>query len=61
MDNDTITISMHRDAAHYLYMLLGDQLLSLNESLVTEHIQPIRFAYEHVNEEIERALATPRA
>jgi hypothetical protein len=60
MDDDIITTSMRREVAHYLSMLLGDQLLEFNEGLMTEYIQLIRSAYEHVNEEIERALAMPR-
>jgi hypothetical protein len=57
MDTDTITISMPRDAAHYVSMLLADQLFSFAEIVTSEHFLPIRRAYEHVNEEIERALA----
>ena len=60
MDKDTITISMRRDTAHYLSMLLGDQLLDFNGTLGYEHIEPLRSAYRHVNEEIERALAATR-
>jgi hypothetical protein len=59
MDRDWVTISMRRDAAHYVSMLLEDQLVALRESVMTEHLLPIRCAYEHVNEEIEHALALP--
>ena len=61
MDNNTVTISMDRDVAHYLSMLLADQLVGLDDTPMTEHIVPIRRAYERVNEELERALAIPRA
>jgi hypothetical protein len=60
MDKDTITISMRRDTAHYLSMLLGDQLLEFSSNLGYEHIEPLRSAYKHVNEEIERALTAAR-
>lgn len=61
MDEETIVISMRRDAAHYVSMLLGDQLLSINDSTIDRAIsfqlEPIRGAYEHVRETIEQALA----
>jgi len=61
MDEETIVISMRRDAAHYLSMLLGDQLLSINDSAIDSamsfQLEPIRGAYEHVRETIEQALA----
>lgn len=61
MDEETIVISMRRDAAHYVSMLLGDQLLSINDSGIDKatsfQLEPIRGAYEHVRETIEQALA----
>jgi hypothetical protein len=61
MDEETIVISMRRDAAHYLSMLLGDQLLSIKDSVIDSamsfQLEPIRGAYEHVRETIELALA----
>jgi hypothetical protein len=38
MDDDKVTISLRRDAAHYLSMLLGDQLVSLGDTVMNEHI-----------------------
>lgn len=61
MDEETIVISMRRDAAHYVSMLLADQLLSINDSAINSavsfQLEPIRGAYEHVRETIELALA----
>jgi hypothetical protein len=61
MGEETIIISMRRDAAHYVSMLLGDQLLSINDgaidSAMSFQLEPIRGAYEHVRETIEQALA----
>lgn len=61
MDEETIVISMRRDAAHYVSMLLGDQLLSIDDSVIDSatsfQLEPIRGAYEHVRETIEQALA----
>lgn len=61
MDEETIVISMRRDAAHYVSMLLGDQLLSIDDSAINSamsfQLEPIRGAYEHVRKTIEQALA----
>lgn len=61
MDEETIVISMRRDAAHYVSMLLGDQLLSISDGVIDSamsfQLAPIRGAYEHVRETIEQALA----
>jgi hypothetical protein len=59
MDDDKVTISLRRDAAHYLSMLLGDQLVSLGDAVMNEHILPILQAYQHANQQIEHALAMP--
>ena len=59
MNNDEVVISMRRDAAHYLAMLLGDQLVSLGDTVMNEHILPILRAYQHANQQIEHALAMP--
>jgi hypothetical protein len=59
MDDDKVTISLRRDAAHYLSMLLGDQLVSLGDTVMNEHILPILRAYQHANQQIEHALAMP--
>jgi hypothetical protein len=61
MEEAIIVVSMRRDAAHYLSMLLGDQLLSIKDSAIDiamrSQLEPIRGAYEHVRETIEQALA----
>ena len=57
MQETKITVSMHCDAAFYLSMLLGDQLLSISDSGVAEQLQAMRDAYEQIKEEIERALS----
>ena len=61
MEEETIVISMRRDAAHYVSMLLGDQLLSINDSVIegamSFQLEPMRGAYQHVRETIEQALA----
>jgi|HubBroStandDraft_6_1064221.scaffolds.fasta_scaffold865450_2 hypothetical protein len=57
MDEAKITVSMPSDAAFYLSMLLGDQLLSISDSGMAEPLQAMRDAYEHIKEEIERALS----
>jgi hypothetical protein len=54
---DKITVSISREAAHYLSMLLQDQLVDFENGFMTQHFIPIRDAYEQVNETIERALA----
>jgi hypothetical protein len=59
MNDDKVTISLSRDAAHYLSMLLGDQLVSLGDTVMNEHILPILQAYRHANQQIEHALAMP--
>ena len=51
---------MRRDAAHFVSMLLGDQLLSIGDSAVPQQLEPIRGAYEHVMGVIEQALITAR-
>ncbi len=59
MNNEKVMISMSWDAAHYLSMLLGDQLVSLGDMVVNEHTLPILRAYQHANQQIEHALAMP--
>jgi hypothetical protein len=60
MEEETIIISMRRDAAHYVSMLLGDQILSISDSSITRQLEPIRGAYEHVRQMIEQALIQRR-
>jgi hypothetical protein len=57
MHEAKITVSMHSEAALYLSMLLGDQLLSISDSGMAEPLQAMRDAYEQVKDEIERALS----
>jgi len=51
-----INITINRDAAHYLFMLLGDQLLDIGDKTVNQHVESIRDAYLHVKTIIERSL-----
>jgi hypothetical protein len=60
MEEETIIISMRRDAAHYVSMLLGDQLLNIGDSAIPQQLEPIRGAYKHVMGVIEKALITAR-
>jgi hypothetical protein len=55
---ETIIIVMQRDAAHYLSMLLGDQLLTLGDGTVPMQLEPLRSAYEHVRDVVEQALVS---
>jgi hypothetical protein len=56
-DGDNINISIRRDAAHYLSMLLEDQLLDLGSNSLNQHVEIIRDAYQHIKTEIEQTLA----
>jgi len=56
MTQETVVIVMRRDAAHYLSMLLGDELLNLGDGAVPLQLEPLRSAYEHVRGALEQAL-----
>jgi hypothetical protein len=53
---DYINVSIRREAAHYVHMLLGDQLLDIAGNTVNQHVEIIRDAYHHVKTEIEQSL-----
>lgn len=53
---DYINISIQRDAARYVHMLLGDQLVDIAGNAINQHIEIIRDAYQHVKTEIEQSL-----
>ena len=60
MDEDGVIVSLRRDAARYLNMLLGDQIFSMMDCKTTCQLDEMLSAYQHVKEEIERALKHPR-
>jgi|HubBroStandDraft_2_1064218.scaffolds.fasta_scaffold286281_1 hypothetical protein len=53
-----VNVNIDRDAAHYLIMLLGDQLLDLAGNSVNQHVEIMRGAYEHIKTIIEQSLET---
>jgi hypothetical protein len=55
MTQETVVIVMRRDAAHYVSMLLGDELLDLGDG-TAPLLEPLRTAYEHVRGALEQAL-----
>ena len=57
MDQERITVSIRRDAAFYLSMLLGDQILSISDTSIPVQLEAMRKAYEHIKEEIEQQLS----
>lgn len=56
MNEVKILVSLRRDAAIYLSMLLDDQLLSITDSNTPSDLKEMRHAYEHVKREIEGVL-----
>jgi hypothetical protein len=51
-----VCIAIQRDAAHYLCMLLEDQLFDMTGRIDSQHIETIRQAYRHIKTEIELSL-----
>jgi len=60
MNEVKIMISLRRDAAMYLSMLLDDQILSICDSNIPGQLGELRSAYEHVKQEVEEALRRRR-
>jgi hypothetical protein len=52
-----VSVNIDRDAAHYLVMLLGDQLLDLTDNALNQHLEIMRGAYQHIKTIIEQSLA----
>lgn len=56
MTADEIVVSLRRDAALYLNMLLGDQILNMVDCKTTCQLDEMLSAYTSAKEGIERAL-----
>lgn len=57
-DESHVSVNIERDAAHYLVMLLGDQLLDMAGNTVNQHLEIMRGAYQHIKTIIEQSLET---
>jgi len=55
-DESHVNVNIDRDAAHYLVMLLGDQLLDMTDSALNQHVEVMRGAYQHIKAIIEQSL-----